>query len=290
MSRIHLSWNDFFLIAALTYSIIVLALKWDRYSGCHPPIQLFLLVDYVTILLVRLAQLLEQGYSDASELTRKIIAYVKYGVIYTFFVGWTIVGTLWFRESGSCLPEHNQYWTCLIWIIMCYIWIVIYLCLRGTMCYFERRSLGVASRFSYISTGLTSREISELPSYAASSELTEKECSICLESYRVGVKVKKLPRCMHIFHVSCIDQWLQRKTTCPLCRLQVKGWIGGDDPIPNEQELMPPTIRRSSQSDFDIPLPSSGNQRYEMLQNPLVINSDPSSSSSSNIPRSDDNV
>jgi len=270
--RVQLTWNDFFLIAALTYSIIVLALKWDRYVNCHKPIQLFLLVNYITILIVRFTQLLEQAYDD-NALYLKILAYVKFGFLYTFFVAWTIVGTVWFQDSGKCLPEHNQYWTCLIWIIMCYTWIVVYLCLRGAMLYSEHRSLGIASRF--LSTGLSAREINEIVSYPAPPELEEKECSICIETYRIGVRVKSLPRCTHIFHANCIDQWLKRKTTCPLCRLQVKDT--GENPQENHggtNEQLISNSRRTSQSDFDIPL-QSGDKDYEIpIHSPLVINSD----------------
>ena len=30
--------------------------------------------------------------------------------------------------------------------------------------------------------------------------------------------VKLLPNCKHMFHVECIDMWLNSNTTCPICR------------------------------------------------------------------------
>lgn len=44
-----------------------------------------------------------------------------------------------------------------------------------------------------------------------------QSCSVCLESARIGDALRKLP-CGHCFHVQCIDLWLYKNDTCPLCR------------------------------------------------------------------------
>lgn len=44
-------------------------------------------------------------------------------------------------------------------------------------------------------------------------------CSICLSDYGESEVVRVLPDCSHMFHVDCIDQWLRRQATCPLCRI-----------------------------------------------------------------------
>ncbi|KAF7066268.1 hypothetical protein CFC21_072282 [Triticum aestivum] len=43
-------------------------------------------------------------------------------------------------------------------------------------------------------------------------------CSVCLEDLRAGETVRRLPACMHVFHVECIDMWLHSHRSCPLCR------------------------------------------------------------------------
>lgn len=43
-------------------------------------------------------------------------------------------------------------------------------------------------------------------------------CSICLSEYRAKETIKTIPDCKHCFHAACIDQWLRRNVTCPLCR------------------------------------------------------------------------
>lgn len=49
-------------------------------------------------------------------------------------------------------------------------------------------------------------------------ELNESEllCSICYENFEYTSLVRKL-LCMHIFHVECIDKWINVKLSCPLC-------------------------------------------------------------------------
>ncbi|KAJ3678671.1 hypothetical protein LUZ60_002474 [Juncus effusus] len=43
-------------------------------------------------------------------------------------------------------------------------------------------------------------------------------CSVCLQDFRVGLIVRILPKCEHAFHVPCIDIWLTKHGSCPLCR------------------------------------------------------------------------
>lgn len=43
-------------------------------------------------------------------------------------------------------------------------------------------------------------------------------CSICLSDYKDSEVLRVIPDCGHMFHVICIDQWLRRHATCPVCR------------------------------------------------------------------------
>ncbi|KAL0891576.1 hypothetical protein Bca101_015559 [Brassica carinata] len=43
-------------------------------------------------------------------------------------------------------------------------------------------------------------------------------CSVCLQDFQVGETVRSLPHCHHMFHLPCIDNWLLRHGSCPMCR------------------------------------------------------------------------
>ncbi|CAL9207985.1 unnamed protein product [Musa hybrid cultivar] len=47
----------------------------------------------------------------------------------------------------------------------------------------------------------------------------DAQCSICLGEYKEKEVLRVMPFCHHNFHLVCIDLWLQKQTTCPICRL-----------------------------------------------------------------------
>ncbi|XP_024628145.1 RING-H2 finger protein ATL39 isoform X2 [Medicago truncatula] len=44
-------------------------------------------------------------------------------------------------------------------------------------------------------------------------------CVICLGEYKEKEILRIIPYCGHTFHLSCIDMWLRKQSTCPVCRL-----------------------------------------------------------------------
>ncbi|KAL5752495.1 hypothetical protein ACOSQ2_023002 [Xanthoceras sorbifolium] len=59
-----------------------------------------------------------------------------------------------------------------------------------------------------------------MPWPSSSTMSSESEiCTICLDEYVQEDIVRVLPRCRHMFHKDCIDQWLlKRSFRCPICR------------------------------------------------------------------------
>ncbi|KAH7404982.1 hypothetical protein KP509_15G051900 [Ceratopteris richardii] len=68
-------------------------------------------------------------------------------------------------------------------------------------------------------TGLSNDEIKALPIVAFNQKdvASPESCAICLEEYAFGDKLRILP-CKHRFHVPCIDNWLNRRPFCPICK------------------------------------------------------------------------
>jgi len=47
-----------------------------------------------------------------------------------------------------------------------------------------------------------------------------RACTICFEEFCRGENQRTLP-CFHRFHVACVDQWLRRNGSCPICKHRV---------------------------------------------------------------------
>mmetsp|Transcript_14869 Transcript_14869/g.42900 ORF Transcript_14869/g.42900 Transcript_14869/m.42900 type:complete len:150 (-) Transcript_14869:73-522(-) len=54
----------------------------------------------------------------------------------------------------------------------------------------------------------------------------ERTCGICLEDFAVGDEIRKLPRCKHVLHKACGDQWFRRVASCPTCKTEIAGQEG----------------------------------------------------------------
>ena len=79
-------------------------------------------------------------------------------------------------------------------------------------------------------------------------ENDERQCSICFDNLS-GTCINL--RCNHLFHEQCITRWLQRHSSCPVCRNDVYDIIQST-PVQNSevnilQNITPPTIINSSQ-------------------------------------------
>ncbi|KAI0519512.1 hypothetical protein KFK09_006961 [Dendrobium nobile] len=80
-----------------------------------------------------------------------------------------------------------------------------------------------------IEIGLNDAALKTLPqlSYAAAKNQDPTVdvtscCSICLVNYEEeeggDEVIRLLPECGHLFHMTCVDPWLRRHATCPVCR------------------------------------------------------------------------
>ncbi|KAL2620065.1 hypothetical protein R1flu_000270 [Riccia fluitans] len=59
--------------------------------------------------------------------------------------------------------------------------------------------------------------------FTAMRDSEDDGCSICLSEFLDGESLYVIPKCNHLFHKACLNQWLLRnKTTCPICRSSLK--------------------------------------------------------------------
>ncbi|CAN8326619.1 unnamed protein product [Cochlearia groenlandica] len=88
-----------------------------------------------------------------------------------------------------------------------------------------RRRLRRHLRREY-SDGLSPRCVKSLPQFKFSEPTTTVYggsdcCVVCIDGFRQGQWCRRLPRCGHVFHRKCVDLWLIKVSTCPICRDKV---------------------------------------------------------------------
>lgn len=69
------------------------------------------------------------------------------------------------------------------------------------------------------------QRVKELPSSCvtasnttSSSSSSFDDCCICLDTMGIGTHISTLHDCHHSFHTRCIQEWLGKANTCPLCK------------------------------------------------------------------------
>ena len=90
---------------------------------------------------------------------------------------------------------------------------------RGMIREAEARSLEENNK----SIVATEEQMESLGNYqrVTKEEVSEDNtCCICLAPYKQG-EGKRTLGCEHSFHKKCIDKWLKKNSTCPVCRQEL---------------------------------------------------------------------
>ncbi|XP_057415347.1 probable E3 ubiquitin-protein ligase RHA4A [Lotus japonicus] len=77
--------------------------------------------------------------------------------------------------------------------------------------------------------------LDKLPRVLFDEDLRTRDsvCCVCLGEFELKEELLQIPYCKHMFHIECIDNWLQSNSTCPLCRCSI---------IPTSKFLNPPPL------------------------------------------------
>ncbi|PWA67561.1 zinc finger, RING/FYVE/PHD-type [Artemisia annua] len=107
-------------------------LSWKHYDLCKLPLHLWIVVDYASVFIFRLLMFVDNGIAarmgldfgrqqrDAYFRGRIVVLFILYVVIYPFLWAWTIMGSIWFTNGYTCLPEKNQKWGFVVWLLFSY--------------------------------------------------------------------------------------------------------------------------------------------------------------------------
>lgn len=76
-----------------------------------------------------------------------------------------------------------------------------------------------------VATGLKKIEIARIPQitwrFKNDTSKGLDQCSVCMDNFKYGDKVKELKKCKHAYHTKCIDQWLESENKCPICKQHI---------------------------------------------------------------------
>jgi hypothetical protein len=83
------------------------------------------------------------------------------------------------------------------------------------------------------------------------SALLFGRCVVCLAEYEDKDVLRFFPNCSHNFHMACIDLWLEQNSTCPICRISLRGNLDNTHitPPPPSIVISPPCSPQASGSD-----------------------------------------
>ncbi|KAF2283020.1 hypothetical protein GH714_043387 [Hevea brasiliensis] len=97
-------------------------------------------------------------------------------------------------------------------------------CHRGASIHSDLQNLPALVRSTSRYSGIDKTVIESLPFFRFSSLKGSKdglECVVCLSKFEDIEVLRLLPKCKHAFHINCVDQWLEKHSSCPLCRCKV---------------------------------------------------------------------
>ena len=61
----------------------------------------------------------------------------------------------------------------------------------------------------------------------AVAALGDAECAVCRDAFEEGDRATRMPcSARHVFHAKCVEEWLKRDDSCPMCRAALPVWLG----------------------------------------------------------------
>ena len=264
--RLHFHPFDPFVLILIGYLLVSLIQNWDMYNSCYTPMNIFLLVSYLMILVHRALDFAKSNLFRY-KIIRNTLTILLYFGINPFFIYWTVQGIQWDMANNEntpiCIGDEDQQflnkWIGLL--VFLDIVIIIYNIAKLVQLYamiqYRRRLQNLLARLIdyeeetlrriLIMTaedynppqgnGLTAEEISRIKKEKYRSSIVnyptvDDMCIICLEGFEEEEDIRRLPGCKHAFHPNCIENWLSQSSVCPICRSDIKS------KLPEEPEIV----------------------------------------------------
>ncbi|KAL6497465.1 E3 ubiquitin-protein ligase sis3 [Orobanche gracilis] len=138
---VDFKWYDWFFLAMLATSVVIVAINWNKYHPCTYPLHIWIVVDYTAVFTFRLLMFVDNGLAAGLGLDlgwqqryarfvgRIVVLSILVVLLFPFLLAWTVIGTMWFTRAKSCLTEEGQKWGFLIWLLFSYCGLVCIACL-----------------------------------------------------------------------------------------------------------------------------------------------------------------
>lgn len=183
-----------------------------------------------------------------------------------FVTYWSLLGITWLNDVIENSPEslynsngHAQVATVVTYLILNLLGVlaglvfVLYACVVSRSCATAGEALNAISDADLVErwgppqqvlaedfgSGLGPAEIASLPCREVLSDCApccSVNCAICLTPFAKQDRIRQLPNCKHEFHRPCIDQWLLRAASCPLCLAPVVGGSCSDSSMSHSSD------------------------------------------------------
>ncbi|TVU21532.1 hypothetical protein EJB05_31173 [Eragrostis curvula] len=180
-----------------------------------------------------------------------------------FFAVWFVLGNVWIFGSRSSVHDApNLYRICIVFLAFGFIGYLMPFVLCTMICCCLPCIISVLGFHEDMdmNRGAATEAINALVAYKYKSRKirdgdvvqdgggvlaagTDKErtisaedalCCICLSKFSNNEDLRELP-CAHVFHMECVDKWLQINALCPLCKAE----IGGSASVPETDSQNP---------------------------------------------------
>lgn len=224
------------------------------YQQCHHPLDFwswiagFLASGFGLAFMV--GRSAERGASwwfiDPQNCIAKAAFTCTWAVLLPLLLGWTVLGMSWLSDTihntPDCFATEGYFTPAFVASlqVICAMALVVYAVFVANVWDAERCRRANAAAISSVEDddlverwgqlkpaaamefcgGLLPFEFGDLPRHSINRN--GSACAICLSEMTVGECARTLPRCGHVFHRACIDLWLLHRTSCPLCKSDVR--------------------------------------------------------------------
>ncbi|XP_062109316.1 RING-H2 finger protein ATL16-like [Humulus lupulus] len=97
-------------------------------------------------------------------------------------------------------------------------------------------------------------------------EKVSSDCAVCLSEFHDEEKLRMIPNCGHVFHIDCIDVWLQNNANCPLCRTSVSTTSRFAGQIDGHSIMIAPTSSPIDPSPYAGSLAGGDDEEYVVIE------------------------